>query len=372
MKKIIVFVIIAFCFLPVTSVYAAESEYVDIDEIISSQYRSSGADKLPDALPESVKDQLSDIDIDSPEGLDSEKIGLKYVFGKIVDSVSEKYKVPFASGCTLLAVLLLGSAAGSSFKGNKALRYALCAAMISASAIPVSGTIISAAEALKSAGVFMLAFVPAFTAILCASGKTLTAAGYSAVMLAVSEGISWLCSFVLVPLSGVQLSLGIGGALMPDISTDSIIKTIKKISNWFLGLASTVLLGVLSIQTSISSASENLSAKTAKFIVGTTVPVVGNAVSEALSTVKGCINLLRSSVCVYGIIAVALIILPLIIELLLWRISASVCSSAADVLSQPEAAGMLKAVDSAVSFIIGIIILTFVLFIISLTVVVIL
>ena len=369
MKKILVLIIFAFCIFPLTSVHAAQAEYADKDEIISSQYRSSGADKLPDALPDSVKDQLSDIEIDSPDGIDTEKIGLKYVFGKILESVCDRYKSPFASGCTMLAVLLLGSAAGSTLKGNKALEYALCAAMISASAIPVSGTIISAAEALKSAGIFMLAFVPAFAAILCASGRTLTAAGYSTVMLAVSEGVSWLCSFVLVPLSGIQLSLGIGGALMPDISTDSIIKTIKKISNWFLGLASTVLLGVLSIQTSISSASENLSAKTAKFIVGTTVPVVGNAVSEALGTVKGCINLLRSSVCVYGIIAVALIILPLITELLLWRVSANVCSSAADVLSQPKAAGMLKAVDSAVSFIIGIIILTFVLFIISLTVV---
>ena len=49
----------------------------------------------------------------------------------------------------------------------------------------------------------------------------------------------------------------------------------------------------------------------------------------------------------------------------------NICSSAAEVLSQRKASMLLKAVDTALSFVVGVIILIFVLFVISLTVVVI-
>lgn len=367
-KTILPFIIIIIFIVSTPSVFAADMS-ADINEIYRDQYEASGAKDLENALPDSIKDQMEEFDIGENGGISSESIDIGKVFGKITDFINGGYKAPLAAGCSMIAVLLIAGIGNFAAGSNGLLKYALCLGLTAVSIVPIASAIVEAVNAVRTAGIFMLAFVPVYAAILAAAGKALTAAGYSAVMLTVSEGVSMLCSFILLPLCSMQLALGIGGALMPDLGTDSLAKTIKKISNWMLGLASTVLLGVLGLQTSVSSASDTLTAKAAKFIVGTTVPVVGNAVSEALGTVRGCINVLRSSVAVYGIIAVALIILPLVTELLLWRLSVNICSTAADVLSQSKASALLKAADSALSFILGIIVLIFMLFIISLTVV---
>ena len=371
MKKVIIAAAIM-CVLVFAAPAAIAAEVdTDINEIYLSQFEASGADKLSEALPEDVREQMDEYSFDLPDGSDSLGGNINGVFEKILDFINKGYKAPLAAGCSVLGILLLACISNSIARESGILKYVLITGITAVSVVPVASALVSTVDAVRSAGIFMISFVPIYAAILAASGKTLTAAGYSTVMLVVSEGVSWLCSFILLPLSSIQLALGIGGALMPDGSTGSISKTIKKVSGWLLSLASTVLLGVLGVQTSVSNAADTLTAKTAKFIVGTTVPVVGNAVSEALGTVRGCISVLRSSVAVYGIIAVALIVLPLLTELMLWRLSMNICSSAAEVLSQSKASMLLKAVDTALSFFVGVIILIFVLFVISLTVVVI-
>ena len=188
-------------------------------------------------------------------------------------------------------------------------------------------------------------------------------------MLLISEGIAALCSFLLIPVSSVQLSLGISGAVSNGINTTSLNNAIKKASNWILAVSSTVLLSVLSLQTIVSIPQDNIASKTAKFIIGSTVPVVGNTVSEAISTVRGCLKLLSASSVVYGVIAIALIVLPVIIELILWRGCMLLCSTVSEMLNFEKICALLKAIDNVLAFILGITVLMSVLFVISLTVI---
>lgn len=361
---ILIFILLCFSFAPQVS-----AEEIDINDIYDSQFKASGADKLEDALPDDVKEQLEKFDISSSDFSFSESLNPKSAFGGILNFFKSGFKAPLAAGCSVLAILLFGAAVGGLATENKALKYAITIGITVVAALPAVASINATVQAVKAAGVFMLAFIPVFAALLISGGKALTAAGFSSIMLACTEAISALCSFVLVPLTGMQLALGIGAAVMPDINTLSISKAIKKASGWTLTLASTVLLGLLGMQTIISGSADNLYSKTAKFIVGTAVPVVGTAVSEAIGTVKGCLKLLSSSVMIYGVVALALIMLPVLAELMIWRVTMLACSSVAEVLSQSKAAELLKAVDSAIAFILGILVLIFVLFVISLTIV---
>ena len=102
------------------------------------------------------------------------------------------------------------------------------------------------------------------------------------------------------------------------------------------------------------------------------VPVVGAAVGEAITTVKGCLSVLSTSVAIYGVVAVAACLLPVIIELVLWRVCILLAQSAAEIFGEAKSASLLKAVDTSISFIIAIIFSVFILFVISLTLVVVL
>jgi len=127
--------------------------------------------------------------------------------------------------------------------------------------------------------------------------------------------------------------------------------------------------GILSIQTVVSASSDTLALKTAKFIVGSSVPLAGTALSEALTTVTASLGLLKSSVGVYGVVACVAIFLPFLAELLIWRVILVICSSVSDLFSLPKISGLLRSVDTVMSVIIGIIMLTCAMFVISLTVV---
>ena len=74
----------------------------------------------------------------------------------------------------------------------------------------------------------------------------------------------------------------------------------------------------------VNSSADTLTAKTARFIIGSSVPVAGGVLSEALGTVTASVTLLKSSVGIYGAAACAAILLPLITELLMWRAGAVV------------------------------------------------
>lgn len=366
MKKLMMFTITAMFVIFCIDGRAAE---LDTDSIYKEQYHASGADGLSDALPDSVSEKLKDIDISGVDISWTEMFTPKSIFGNAVDFLKSGGRRPLKAGCAVLAVLLFGAVTGGLANDNKTVGYVVALGITASTVLPAAATIKSCISAVSSAGVFMLAFVPVYAAILVSRGKTVTAAGFSTVMLTVSEAVTALCSFVIVPLTGMQLALSVSGSVLTEVNTAPIGKAVKKASTWTLSLASTVLLGLLGIQTVVGGAADTLTAKTAKFIVGTAVPVVGSTVSEALATVRGCIKLLGSSAAVYAIAAFALLFLPAVAELLLWRVSLLVCASAAEMLGQEKSAALIRSVDTAAAFVLGIMILIGVLFIISVTMV---
>ena len=81
-------------------------------------------------------------------------------------------------------------------------------------------------------------------------------------------------------------------------------------------------------------------------------------------------GLLKSSVGIYGAVACAAVILPLTAELLIWRGVLILTSAAAELFSLSVISGILRAVDSVMSVLIGILLITGAMFVISLAIVV--
>jgi len=169
---------------------------------------------------------------------------------------------------------------------------------------------------------------------------------------------------------GGYLGLSIASSVSPLITKTGIADGIKKISLWTMSLTTTVFIGILGIQTAVNSAADTLTIKTAKFIIGSAVPVAGTALSEALTTVTASMGMLKAGIGVWGVVACAAIFLPLLIELILWRIMLCITAAAADLFSLGEISSVLRSVDTVISLLSGIILLIGAVFIISLTVVV--
>ncbi len=302
----------------------------------------------------------------------NENFTYENIFKTIISFLRSGGKEPFICCVALLAVsVITAGIAGVSgeLESEGVLNYAMLLAACLLLLLPVLKLAASVDGAIKGLATFMLAFVPVYGGILLSNGMTVTASGFSGIMLVAAQVISQLCSFVILPIISMHLSLSVATTSSPVLGRSTLAETFKKIANWILSLAMTVFLAVFGAHTAIGSSVDSVSSKAVRFVAGTTIPLVGTAVSEAAGTVKSCMSMIGTSAGMYGIIALILTALPVILQLTLWRLCVQLSGMVCSLLGQRKIEGMLKAVDTSLSFMIGIIICIGMLFIISLAMV---
>lgn len=360
MKKLILILFFCLCF----SVPASANTYKE-------QFDLSGAGSLQDALPDSAANALDELGITLEDSGWVNNLTTGNVFSLIKNFLSSGGKAPLRSGLAIVSLIIIIAAFkffSDEHDKSPVVDYVAVLSVSLTALIPVYSVITAAAGAIKSGAQFMLTFVPVYGAVLIAAGKPLTGASSGAVLLAAGEGIMALSTFVITPLVGSYLAVCISGSVSPLLKTSRLADLLKKTASWALGLIMTVYVGILSLQTAVNSAADNMAVRTGKFLIGSFVPLVGGALSEALGTLQSSVSLLRSSVGIYGIVALIAILLPVLLELLLWRAVLLLTGTVADVFGSDSISGLLKSADAAVGFLISLLLICAFAFIISLSV----
>ena len=110
----------------------------------------------------------------------------------------------------------------------------------------------------------------------------------------------------------------------------------EQIKRWYtslLGLVMFLLSLALSTQSVLAGQADTLGMRGIKYAVGNAIPVVGGAVAGTLSAVGAGMGLLRGVCGVAGILLVALLLLPALVELLLLRATLRLASTVASMLA---------------------------------------
>ncbi len=386
LKKILVTVILIvgalfFATIAVPHSICAESIYIDgfgdeteynAAEILEDEYNSK-TKKIEESLPDYAKEFLDDSGISNGYNW-ADKLNSQSFLKALKSIITVDVKGVIAAVCGAVGLLLAQSAfCGISPEGMALGRTSSLAVSVSAAlclAVPASLSVVNAVSVIKTAAVVITSFIPIISGVLAALGKTATAAGVPVLVLGMAEVVGMASSAVFSPLVSSHLSLTISSVISGELKTGKIASLIKRVTNWALTLLMSVFVFVLSAQTALQSAADSVTMKTAKFIVGSGVPVVGGAVSEAMSTVTACISMLGTSVWGYTVFAVAAVFLPVIAELLLWRLALLSVSAIAGLLSNSELEAFAEGIDSSVGLVVGMLLCIFSLFVISLSIVV--
>lgn len=366
-KRILTLIFLLFLFS-----FQVSAESTSADEFYYNQYKSSGADELEGYLPEETREYFKDNNIDPLKSGWTDSLEPKNVFTHILSFLKSGAKGPFASGSVIIAIILVSSALnGMDIKGASSVATGYAVSLTAAASVitPIFSVISAGANALKGCAAFMVAFVPVFAVIVASSGATATSASMSGLLLGACQAVNLIADFVIMPLMGGYLAISIASNVSPLVENSGLASGIKKICYWVMSLLTTVFLGILSIQTAVNASADTLSLKTAKFIIGSSVPMAGTALSEALTTVTASMGMLKTTVGIYGVIACAAVFLPILAELVLWRITFNITATISDLMSVPKISSVLRSADTVLSVLIGIILLTAAMFIISLGVV---
>lgn len=315
-----------------------------------------GTDELYDALPEEAREMLDDGGI-TPEG-GADTVPVSDIFGMVTELVKENAEKPLKMFGAVTAVILLASllsGIGETAGGTAGRIYPLVTALSCAAIVTVylSGILDTARTAFSGVTDFMLVYIPVIAGVTAAGGHTASAAVFSSVTLTAIQVLARLTSSVIIPLTSCMIGITAAGSADPELGLDRLGEGIKKFVVWGLGLIMTLFLGVLSVQTVITSASDNAAMKTLKFAVSSAVPIVGGAASEALSAVSGSLSLLKTGIGGFGISAGVCMLLPPAVTALCYKFLLFAAGVISDLFGCGGAGRIIKSGENVMSVIIA-------------------
>lgn len=342
---------------------------------IESQLNALGKDELMDDVPDSARELLEEADVYELSVSNLLQLSPRDFFHTLWKLFVQQAKKPARTLGVIAAVVILCALLGglrTAVGENTLTQTFTTVAMLSVLTsviMPILDCIVSTSKAVQDTALFMLSFIPIFSAALVASGQPVTGATYNLFLFSTCQVVAQVVAGVLVPLMGVYLALCVAGSLVPGIRISSAAATIKTIVSWALGLIVTIFVGLLSIQTMVSGGADGVTTRAAKFVIGSFVPVVGGALSEAYSAAQGCLRLIRTSVGAYGILVALFTFLPVLLQTVIWYAVTGVAGIIANILGVEKVTEIMKACSGVLGILLAVILCFALLVIVSTAVV---
>ncbi len=363
MKKIFLIIMII-TILPVTA-FAAEEELID------KSLSASGINELISLLPQESKEYFDD----GFDAKSTDKLTLSNAFDYIISVAKDKVNKPFKLFLSITGIIILSSLVSAMKEGVS--KNIVFSAVISLSISTILAS--SVIECIKKSSVnikdmsyFLLSFIPVFSGVTAASGKVASSLVYHSTVFGAVQLFSQGIVNIIIPLVGIFLAISIVGASLGVFKVDGLTKSLKTASTWLLTFCMTVFVGLLTIKGLVSTSADTVSVKATKFVISSFIPIVGGALSEAYSSLSGCMGIVKSTVGVFGILAMILSYLPMIIEIILMMISVSLSTSIGELFERKEEVSVLKSVSSVLSVMLSVTLCYGLMIIVSITIILIL
>ena len=345
MKKTAIFLcaLLLFLLIPVSS-YSMDYSEEEYNKTLSS-YDLSSFEKELDADTYKMLDELGVLDF-SYESI----TGLSFndIVGLLKSLFQKKAELPIKSSVTVLIFILL-SAFLQSLKAESDdsvnMIYSTATALLVATVVLVklTSTVSLASMAISVASNFVYAFIPIFCSIVVASGGITTGFSTNTTLLILAQGLSFISSNVFMPIVNCYLALGVTSSLRYELNLDKLLSSVKKIITTCISFVSGVFVSVLSVKTAVAGRADMLGLRSIRFAINSVVPVIGSSISEGLLSIQAYSSLIKSSVGIVGVMAVVLVFLPSIIEVVLWRISLTLCVIVSDIFGDKSVSAVLNA-----------------------------
>lgn len=294
---------------------------------------------------------LEELGLDSldPDSLFSD--GAENIRNYFTDTLRQKLQQAsswFFVGAAIIMLLGIINSAFDFSASNDAFSLFSSAAICLVTVGKISSFLSCVLSAMALNGKLMLSFIPVFALLVSLSGNGAAALTYNSLLLFFCECISFFLDNIFVSVVGAYFCLSIGFSFNPGINLNRFINGANRIFSLVLGFSATLFTGVLSLKSVFSAATDSLSVRGVRFLLGSLVPVIGPSLSEAYSSVLGSINLMKSSFCLLGIAGLVIISIPALTEGVIYFFLMTVLSCFAEVAGLYRVSELFRSLASCV------------------------
>lgn len=358
MKKIICCIVLVLCvFLKIS--YATET---DISTFLN-ETKQYTADFFPELNSQNLVDELTN----------GAKIDSKNLVNKIINifigKIKENAKIIFS----IIAVSILCSILKniqSSFGGNVSeIAFYVCYLFIIILIIASYTDIVSLCkDTITKLNDFMNMLIPLVLGLLVANGSIVSVSILQPILLVMTSTINVIVANVILPIIFISTMMNLIGNISENIKVSKIPKLLQKTCLWCLEFILIIFIGILSIEGTLGANVDGVTAKAAKSIVSTVIPVVGKALSDATDSILGATLITRNAVGIVGMIAIISIVLNPLISALIMMITYNVASALIEPIVDSRISKCMSGMGDSIKIVFALMATVCMLFIISTTI----
>ena len=181
---------------------------------------------------------------------------------------------------------------------------------------------------------FINILIPLLISLMIYTGSITTSGVLEPVILFLINFIGNIIQNIIIPIILVFISLIVISKISDNVQIDKLSKFLKSGVVWFFGIVLTIFVGVVSLEGTLSSSVDGITAKTTKAVVSSAIPVVGKILGDAVDTVLGCGIILKNAVGIIGVvIVIGICIIPITklgILTIAYKVMSAICEPIAE------------------------------------------
>lgn len=343
-KIIVIFLIILFIIVPFSNTYA-----IDNEDTIQEQKEEFGIQDFVKNSKQYTGEFFDGIDIgqvlnDAIEGQVDNSTLVKRIFNLLGAEVLTSLK---AIG-SILAVIVIHSVLKNISEGlenesiSKLIYYVQYILIVTIIMTNFTQIVKMVQDTCVNLVAFMNMLVPLLITLMLYTGSIATSGILEPIILFMINFVSNIVQDIIIPFLLIFTSLVIISKISDSVQIDKLAKFLKSGIVWFLGIVLTIFVGVVSLEGTMSSSVDGITAKTTKAIVSSAIPVVGKILGDAVDTVLGCGLVLKNAVGIVGVIVVIGICIIPILKLATLTISYKLVSVVAQPISDKKIVELLE------------------------------
>jgi len=349
-RPLLLFVLLALLCLMSPCPASADSLAVGSGDLIAEQFDKLNMEDLNvfiNKIDQDLQEQLSGISLTKMLGdirrgeLDLDLTG---IFKELIRYFCREF---FTHTVLLGKLIILGAVLAilehlqSAFEQNTVAKLAHSVGLLSLLTVALSSFTLAlntGREAIGNMVGFMQSLIPVLLTLLAALGNLTSVAFLHPVIYLSLNVLGTLTQNVVFPLIFCSAILGIITQLSERFQVSRLADLFRDGSVLLLGLFLTIFTGIMAVQGVAGAVTDGVGLRTARFLTGAFVPVVGGMLADAVDVVLGCSLFIKNAVGIVGVLAIFFLCTIPVIKIL----AAAVIYRLAGALLQPIGARELS------------------------------
>ena len=319
------------------------------EEMINSQKETFGISSFIENASKYTGEFFEGIDINSMlNSAIKGNIDNSTLYKKMINLLGKEVKTGIKSLVSILIIIVIHSILKSISENlqndnvSKMIYYVQYIAIVTVIMNNFSDVISMVKETATNLVGFMNSLIPILVSLMLYTGSITTSSILEPAILFMINFIGNIIQSFLIPAVLIAATLSIVSKIGEKVQIDKISKTFNSGIIWILGIILTTFVGGISLEGTLSSSIDGITAKTAKAIVSSSIPIVGKILGDAVDTVLGCGIILKNAIGVIGVIIIIGICIMPILKIAILTVSYKILASVSEPIADTKIIKLLE------------------------------